>query len=106
MRVSPEARNVASTAKNPNTSGPPSSQVWRYWCPRRATSAGTPIARNSQSMSANPARLTAVPAARAYSTAAPAARAAASGKPSPWRRAATAINPTSTISPSDKRTHT
>jgi len=29
VRVSPEARNVASTAKKPNTSGPPSSQVSR-----------------------------------------------------------------------------
>ncbi len=29
VRVSPEARNVASTAKNPNTSGPPSSHVER-----------------------------------------------------------------------------
>ena len=29
VRVSPEARNVASTAKNANTSGPPSSQVAR-----------------------------------------------------------------------------
>ena len=106
MRVSPEARNVASTAKNPNTSGPPSSQVPRYAWPSRATSGGTVMSRNSVSVSAKPSRLTTAPAASAYSTAAAAARAASSGKPSPCRRAATAISPTSTISPRLNRIQT
>src|SRR5207245_1442003 len=48
VRVSPEARNVASTAKHPNTSGPPRSHVRRNWCPRRPTSAGTGRARTEQ----------------------------------------------------------
>ncbi len=106
VRVSPEARNVASIAKKPNTSGPPRSHVSRYARPSVATSCGTPITWNSESVSVNPRSDTTVPAARAYTTAAPAARAAASGSPSPWRRAATAISPTSTISPSDSSTHT
>ncbi len=106
VRVSPEARNVASIAKKPNTSGPPRSHLSRYARPSVATSCGTPITWNSASLSVNPRSDTTVPAARAYTTAAPAARAAASGSPSPWRRAATAISPTSTISPSDRSTHT
>src|SRR5438105_12263710 len=50
--------------------------------------------------------LTARPAISAYATAAAAARAARIGSPSPWRRAATAISPISTISPRLKLTQT
>src|SRR5712664_314302 len=106
VRVSPAARNVASMAKNPNTSGPPSSQVDRYAWPSVATSAGTVIRRKIALARARPARLTTSPARSAYATAAAAARAARSGSPSPWRRAATAISPISTISPRLSTTQT
>ena len=106
VRVSPAARNVASIAKKPNTSGPPSSQVDRYAWPRDATSAGTRINRNIVSARSTPTTLTTSPATKAYATAAAAARAARSGWPSPWRRAATAINPISTISPRESATQT
>src|SRR2546422_2485419 len=106
VRVSPAARNVASMAKNPNTSGPPSSQVDRYAWPSVATSAGTVISRKIALARPRPVRLTTSPASSAYPTAAAAARAACSGSPSPWRRAATAISPVSTISPRLSTTQT
>src|SRR2546427_1756081 len=106
VRVSPAARNVASMAKNPNTSGPPSSQVDRYAWPSVATSAGTVIRRKIALARPRPVRLTTSPASSAYPTAAAAARAACSGSPSPWRRAATAISPISTISPRLSTTQT
>src|SRR5204862_1699534 len=58
VRVSPEARNVASMAKNPNTSGAPSNQVERYACPSVATSGGTFMTRNIVPATDQPTMLT------------------------------------------------
>src|SRR5881409_2145416 len=62
VRVSPAARNVASIAKNPKTSGAPSNQVERYAWPSVATSAGTRMRRNIASMTTQPTMLTTKPA--------------------------------------------
>ena len=65
VRVSPEARNVASMAKNPNTSGAPSSQVERYAWPSVPTSAGTFMTRNIVPATAQPTMLTTRPTSNA-----------------------------------------